>query len=197
MRVLPGSLQIATHDGCRIGNASRDMPSTRIPERTLHLPRSWCGHAQRICDVLRAFLRLCTEDHAIRRPTPRCRLHFSAGNAHASNAIEDTPDSTPADTSATTATTLDRVPVIGAGGPHQVQRISEVDKQVLPPGTRGQKILKRLPGVSVQANDAFDATEESQTISVAASTSAWTSAGWATRWTASRGATPAMASTTA
>jgi iron complex outermembrane receptor protein len=120
-------------------------------------------------------------------------LHFSAGNAHASNAIEDTPDSTPVDTSATTATTLDSVPVIGAGEPHQVQCISEVDKQVLPPGTRGQKILKRLPGVSVQANNAFGATEESQTISVAASTSA----GWATRWTASRRATPALASTTA
>jgi hypothetical protein len=83
--------------------------------------------------------------------------------------------------------------VIGAGEPRQVQRISEVNKQVLPPGTSGQERFNRLPGVSVQANDAFGATEESQTISVAASTSA----GWATRWTASRGATPAMASTTA
>jgi iron complex outermembrane receptor protein len=37
---------------------------------------------------------------------------------------------------------------------------------VLPPGTSGQKILDRLPGVSVQSNDAFGANEESQTISL-------------------------------
>ena len=47
-----------------------------------------------------------------------------------------------------------------------MQRITAVDKQVLPPGTSGQKILDRLPGVSVQSNDAFGANEESQTISL-------------------------------
>ncbi|KAG1321195.1 hypothetical protein G6F63_013899 [Rhizopus arrhizus] len=64
------------------------------------------------------------------------------------------------------AQTLDTVSVIGQGETRQVQRITAVDKQVLPPGTSGQKILDRLPGVSVQSNDAFGANEESQTISL-------------------------------
>ena len=67
---------------------------------------------------------------------------------------------------ALTAQTLDAVSVIGQGETRQVQRITAVDKQVLPPGTSGQKILDRLPGVSVQSNDAFGANEESQTISL-------------------------------
>ena len=56
--------------------------------------------------------------------------------------------------------------MIGQGETRQVQRITAVDKQALPPGTSGQKILDRLPGVSVQSNDAFGANEESQTISL-------------------------------
>lgn len=67
---------------------------------------------------------------------------------------------------ALSAQTLDTVSVIGQGETRQVQRISEVDKQVLPPGSSGQKLLDRLPGVSVQSNDAFGANEESQTISL-------------------------------
>jgi len=62
--------------------------------------------------------------------------------------------------------TLDTLSVIGRGETRQVQRITDVDKQVLPPGSSGQKILDRLPGVSVQSNDAFGANEESQTISL-------------------------------
>ena len=56
--------------------------------------------------------------------------------------------------------------MIGQGETRQVQRITAVDKQVLPPGTSAQKILDRLPGVSVQSNDAFGANEESQSITL-------------------------------
>ncbi|WP_303748972.1 TonB-dependent receptor [Stenotrophomonas pigmentata] len=68
--------------------------------------------------------------------------------------------------SGASAQTLHTISVIGQGQTRQVQRIGEVDKQVLPPGSSGQKILDRLPGVSVQSNDAFGANEESQTISL-------------------------------
>ncbi len=86
----------------------------------------------------------------------------AAASAHAATAA-DTGASTDA---ALSAQTLDTVSVIGQGETRQVQRITTVDKQVLPPGTSGQKILDRLPGVSVQSNDAFGANEESQTISL-------------------------------
>ncbi|MEN5426315.1 TonB-dependent receptor [Stenotrophomonas pennii] len=85
-------------------------------------------------------------------------IALCAANAHAAGESN-------ADT-AVTAQTLDAVSVIGQGETRQVQRITTVDKQVLPPGTSGQKILDRLPGVSVQSNDAFGANEESQTISL-------------------------------
>ncbi|KAF1005633.1 MAG: Vitamin B12 transporter BtuB [Luteibacter sp.] len=61
---------------------------------------------------------------------------------------------------------LDAVSVIGQGETRQVQRIVPDDQKVLPPGTSPQKILNRLPGVSVQSNDAFGANEESQTITL-------------------------------
>ncbi len=83
--------------------------------------------------------------------------------AASTHAAETTDASTDA---ALSAQTLDTVSVIGQGETRQVQRITAVDKQVLPPGTSGQKILDRLPGVSVQSNDAFGANEESQTISL-------------------------------
>src|SRR2546427_163913 len=89
-------------------------------------------------------------------------IALSAASAHAATAA-DTGASTDA---ALSAQTLDTVSVIGQGETRQVQRITTVDKQVLPPGTSGQKILDRLPGVSVQSNDAFGANEESQTISL-------------------------------
>ncbi|RMH93208.1 TonB-dependent receptor [Lysobacter pythonis] len=87
----------------------------------------------------------------------------------AASAAAAAPTDTDADTRANAAPdarTLDTVSVIGRGETRQVQRISAVDKQVLPPGASGQKILDRLPGVSVQSNDAFGANEESQTISL-------------------------------
>ena len=87
----------------------------------------------------------------------------AAASAHAAATTADTGASTDA---ALSAQTLDTVSVIGQGETRQVQRITAVDKQVLPPGTSGQKILDRLPGVSVQSNDAFGANEESQTISL-------------------------------
>ncbi len=61
---------------------------------------------------------------------------------------------------------LDAVSVIGQGQTRQVQRIDVQDQQVLPAGTSPQKILNRMPGVNVQANDAFGANEESQSISL-------------------------------
>jgi len=87
-------------------------------------------------------------------------IALSAASAHAAEATDATADT------ALSAQTLDTVSVIGQGETRQVQRITTVDKQVLPPGTSGQKILDRLPGVSVQSNDAFGANEESQTISL-------------------------------
>ncbi|WP_155616236.1 TonB-dependent receptor plug domain-containing protein, partial [Xanthomonas vesicatoria] len=76
---------------------------------------------------------------------------------------------TPADASADTGSTvqqLDAVSVIGQGETRQVQRITQQDIPVLPPGTSIQKLLNRMPGVNVQSNDAFGANEESQTISL-------------------------------
>ena len=72
----------------------------------------------------------------------------AAASAHAAATTADTGASTDA---ALSAQTLDTVSVIGQGETRQVQRITAVDKQVLPPGTSGQKILDRLPGVSVQS----------------------------------------------
>ena len=89
-------------------------------------------------------------------------IALSAASAHAAT---DTGANASTD-AALGAQTLDTVSVIGQGETRQVQRITTVDKQVLPPGTSGQKILDRLPGVSVQSNDAFGANEESQTISL-------------------------------
>ncbi|PPU29595.1 MULTISPECIES: TonB-dependent receptor [unclassified Xanthomonas] len=73
-----------------------------------------------------------------------------------------------ADASASPATVqqLDAVSVIGQGETRQVQRITQQDIPVLPPGTSIQKLLNRMPGVNVQSNDAFGANEESQTISL-------------------------------
>ncbi|MDC6684497.1 Plug domain-containing protein, partial [Leclercia adecarboxylata] len=88
-------------------------------------------------------------------------LALCAANAHAADV-----DATAAANVALSAQTLDTVSVIGQGETRQGQRITAVDKEVLPPGTSGQKILDRLPGVSVQSNDAFGANEESQTISL-------------------------------
>ena len=88
-------------------------------------------------------------------------LALCAANAYAADV-----DATAAANVALSAQTLDTVSVIGQGETRQVQRITAVDKEVLPPGTSGQKILDRLPGVSVQSNDAFGANEESQTISL-------------------------------
>ncbi|WP_172107405.1 TonB-dependent receptor plug domain-containing protein, partial [Xanthomonas axonopodis] len=70
-----------------------------------------------------------------------------------------------ADTGATVQQ-LDAVSVIGQGETRQVQRITQQDIAVLPPGTSIQKLLNRMPGVNVQSNDAFGANEESQTISL-------------------------------
>ncbi|BAE71121.1 conserved hypothetical protein [Xanthomonas oryzae pv. oryzae MAFF 311018] len=73
------------------------------------------------------------------------------------------------DVSADTGTSvqqLDTVSAIGKGETRQVQRITQQDVPVLPPGTSIQKLLNRMPGVNVQSNDAFGANEESQTISL-------------------------------
>ena len=80
----------------------------------------------------------------------------------------DTPAEAGADASAATGTVqqLDAVSVIGQGETRQVQRITQQDIPVLPPGTSIQKLLNRMPGVNVQSNDAFGANEESQTISL-------------------------------
>ncbi|WP_447595610.1 TonB-dependent receptor [Stenotrophomonas rhizophila] len=90
-------------------------------------------------------------------------IALCAANAHAADVAANAGSDA---TVALSAQTLDTVSVIGQGETRQVQRIGTVDKQVLPPGTSGQKILDRLPGVSVQSNDAFGANEESQSITL-------------------------------
>ncbi|TCV92386.1 iron complex outermembrane receptor protein [Luteibacter rhizovicinus] len=77
---------------------------------------------------------------------------------------QDVPATT--DNKTDKAQQLEAVSVIGQGETRQVQRITPQDQQVLPPGTSPQKVLNRLPGVSVQSNDAFGANEESQTITL-------------------------------
>lgn len=67
---------------------------------------------------------------------------------------------------AASATTLDAVSVIGLGETRQVQRVKLADIERRAPGTSAQKILNKLPGISVQSNDAYGANEESQTISL-------------------------------
>ena len=64
------------------------------------------------------------------------------------------------------ATTLDAVSVIGLGETRQVQRVKLADIEKTVAGTSPQKILNKLPGISVQSNDAYGANEESQTISL-------------------------------
>ncbi|MBX9402079.1 TonB-dependent receptor [Lysobacter sp. BMK333-48F3] len=64
------------------------------------------------------------------------------------------------------ATTLDAVSVIGLGETRQVQRIKLADIERKVPGSSAQKVLNKLPGISVQSNDAYGANEESQTISL-------------------------------
>lgn len=88
---------------------------------------------------------------------------------------------------------LEAVSVIGQGETRQVQRIVPEDQKVLPPGTSPQKILNRLPGVSVQSNDAFGANENRSRSRCAASIPRAS----ATRWTACPWATTPMAITTA
>ncbi|MGJ7901908.1 TonB-dependent receptor [Lysobacter sp. 1R34A] len=71
-----------------------------------------------------------------------------------------------ADAGGSDATTLDAVSVIGMGETRQVQRIKRADLELPAPGTSAQKILNKLPGISVQSNDVYGANEESQTISL-------------------------------
>lgn len=78
----------------------------------------------------------------------------------------DTAGADAASADAADATTLDAVSVIGMGETRQVQRLRRQDLETPTPGTSPQRILNRLPGISVQSNDAYGANEESQTISL-------------------------------
>ena len=60
-------------------------------------------------------------------------IALCAANAHAAD-VDTTLDAS----GAPSARTLDAVSVIGQGETRQVQRITAVDKQVLPPGTSAQ-----------------------------------------------------------
>jgi iron complex outermembrane receptor protein len=86
------------------------------------------------------------------------------GALHDSHAAE--PASAPDAPAEADTQNLETVSVIGQGETRQVQRVSEQDAKVLPPGASLQKVLNRMPGVSMQSNDAFGANEESQTISL-------------------------------
>ncbi|QQQ02741.1 TonB-dependent receptor [Lysobacter enzymogenes] len=83
----------------------------------------------------------------------------------AAGAAADSADATAAG-EARDATTLDAVSVIGLGETRQVQRVKLADIEKTVAGTSPQKILNKLPGISVQSNDAYGANEESQTISL-------------------------------
>ncbi|WDS38010.1 TonB-dependent receptor [Pseudoxanthomonas sp.] len=61
---------------------------------------------------------------------------------------------------------LDAVSVIGRGEARQVQRISQKNLDILPPGTSLQKALNVLPGVNAQSVDALGSNEQSMTLSL-------------------------------
>ncbi|MGO4776129.1 TonB-dependent receptor plug domain-containing protein, partial [Lysobacter sp. 2RAB21] len=88
----------------------------------------------------------------------------TAADAPASAAADATADASAGMSGETT--TLDAVSVIGMGETRQVQRVKLADIEKTTPGTSAQKILNKLPGISVQSNDAYGANEESQTISL-------------------------------
>ena len=94
---------------------------------------------------------------------------LAAAPAHAADADADAAAAS-ADAAAAgesrDATTLDAVSVIGLGETRQVQRVKLADIEKTVAGTSPQKILNKLPGISVQSNDAYGANEESQTISL-------------------------------
>ncbi|MFK3651208.1 TonB-dependent receptor [Lysobacter enzymogenes] len=94
---------------------------------------------------------------------------LAAAPAHAADAAADVAADA-ADAAAAgearDATTLDAVSVIGLGETRQVQRVKLADIEKTVAGTSPQKILNKLPGISVQSNDAYGANEESQTISL-------------------------------
>ncbi|WP_426806182.1 hypothetical protein, partial [Stenotrophomonas sp. SrG] len=65
-------------------------------------------------------------------------IALSAANVHAAD-VDSSLDAS----GAPSARTQDAVSVIGQGETRQVQRITAVDNQVLPPGTSAQKNLHR------------------------------------------------------
>ncbi|SDZ26122.1 iron complex outermembrane recepter protein [Lysobacter sp. yr284] len=90
---------------------------------------------------------------------------LAAAPVHAADAAANGADAAAAG-EARDATTLDAVSVIGLGETRQVQRVKLADIEKTVAGTSPQKILNKLPGISVQSNDAYGANEESQTISL-------------------------------
>ncbi|ALN59082.1 TonB-dependent receptor [Lysobacter enzymogenes] len=95
---------------------------------------------------------------------------LAAAPVHAADAAAGAAAAASADATAAgearDATTLDAVSVIGLGETRQVQRVKLADIEKTVAGTSPQKILNKLPGISVQSNDAYGANEESQTISL-------------------------------
>ncbi|GAA0724771.1 TonB-dependent receptor [Dokdonella soli] len=74
----------------------------------------------------------------------------------------------PADAAASAAPneTLDTISVVGQGETRQVQRVSQGDSTVLPPGASPLKVLDKLPGVHFESADPFGNYEWSTRISL-------------------------------
>ncbi len=62
--------------------------------------------------------------------------------------------------------TMDAVSVVASGETRQVQKISSVDIQALPPGSSALKALDKLPGVNFQSSDPWGAYEWSTQITL-------------------------------
>lgn len=88
-------------------------------------------------------------------------LLASTNDGDASPAAAATPDPTSA-----SIKTMEAVSVVASGETRQVQKISSVDIQALPPGSSALKALDKLPGVNFQSSDPWGAYEWSTEITL-------------------------------
>lgn len=84
----------------------------------------------------------------------------------AGNAMPDAASPASPDPAFSPVKTMDAVSVVASGETRQVQKISIVDIQALPPGSSALKALDKLPGVNFQSSDPWGAYEWSTQITL-------------------------------
>ena len=82
------------------------------------------------------------------------------------NAAPDAAASASPDPAFSPVKTMEAVSVVASGETRQVQKISAVDIQALPPGSSALKALDKLPGVNFQSSDPWGAYEWSTEITL-------------------------------